>query len=467
MELKPREYQKKILNLVLENEQSGYNSIIELDCGAGKRFLQHQIVSEVFPDKKIIMIMQASTSLYETFRFFREVYNFRDVELIDSRKPSSYRKHILETSRVVITLPQTLYNSISKHPLILKQFDIIIINEIDQIVRRTGLGSSIKQPYIKLLPLFQHARIIGMSGTLRDDHYVLDSAQMKIKRELESLQEHIPHSQLISMDELVEDTDFQEYVNTTKLVLTGVRDDSISSLTMELEAHIEEIKNSIIEDLADSNLQNRAKEDIQLLLSGTLNVDEQKQKKFSQGFLVRKYLWALPGEDAKIHLFRYGLDPKWVNQTIRAMPAKFRAIEQIVETSKKTVILCSFLATCDFLEQMFRVKGVETVKITGKVNQHQRDDFLQQYRKTDRKMVAIISNVGERDLDLPEADSLIIFDVIRTTKTVYQKLKRIRGGTCRILYYAGTSEERKARQVANSILSRYPWSIKLEYIETL
>ncbi len=466
MDFKPRGYQTAILERVIEYDESDLNCIIELDCGAGKRFLQHQLVAKIFSNKKIIMIMQASTSLYETFRVFREVYKFKDVELIDSRKPSSYRKYIVETSRVVITLPQTLYNTVSKEPSLLEQVDVIIINEIDQIVRRTGLGSSIKQPYGKLLPMFRHSRIVGMSGTLRGDHYVLDSTQLKIKQELESLLEHVPNSKLISMDELM-DTDFHEYVNTTQLILTGVQDNSICSLTTELEAHIEETKQDILEDLKDSKLREKVKKDIQLLLSGTLNIDERKQRKFSQGFLIRKYLWALPGEDAKIHLFRYGLDPKWVNKTIREMPAKFRAVESIVEQSNKTVIICSFLATCDFLEQMFKTKKIECVKITGKVKQQLRDEYLQQFRVSKNKMVAIVSNVGERDLDLPEADSLVIFDVIRTTKTVYQKLKRIRGGVCRILYYDGTSEEKKAKQVANSIVSRYPWSIRIERFETL
>lgn len=466
MVFKPRGYQKEILKKVRDHSRNGFNSIIELDCGAGKRFLQHEIVKNVFPHQKIIMIMQASTSLYETFRFFRESYGFDEVNLIDSRKPSSYRQHILKTSRVVITLPQTLYNTVAKHPTLLQEFDVCVINEIDQIVRRTALGSAIKQPYGKLLPLLNEAIIIGMSGTLRDDHYVLDVNQLKIKQELESLQEHIPKSKLVSMEDL-EHTDFQKYVSTTNLILSGVVDEAIIALTMELESHIEELKNEILNDLEDSKLKERAKRDIQLLLSGTLNVDEAKQKKFSQGYLVRKYLWALPGEEAKIHLFRFGLDAVWVRKTIRQMPAKFRAVERIVEQSGKTVVLCSFLATCDFLEQMFKANGLKTVKITGKVNQTKRDQYLQEFRENKEKMIAIISNVGERDLDLPEAESLIIFDVIRTTKTVYQKLKRIRGGKCHILYYEGTSEEKKVKQVANKILERYPWSIRIESHENL
>jgi ERCC4-related helicase len=72
-----------------------------------------------------------------------------------------------------------------------------------------------------------------------------------------------------------------------------------------------------------------------------------------------------------------------------------------------------------------------------------------------------MSPVGERDIDLPEADKLIIFDSVRTIKTVYQQLKRIRGGKGVFLYYKDTYEERKINAVISNLLERYPWSTKM------
>ena len=72
-----------------------------------------------------------------------------------------------------------------------------------------------------------------------------------------------------------------------------------------------------------------------------------------------------------------------------------------------------------------------------------------------------MSPVGERDIDLPEAEKLIIFDSVRTIKTVYQQLKRIRGGHGIFLYYENTYEGRKVNSILREILERYPWSTKI------
>jgi ERCC4-related helicase len=69
--------------------------------------------------------------------------------------------------------------------------------------------------------------------------------------------------------------------------------------------------------------------------------------------------------------------------------------------------------------------------------------------------------VGERDLDLPDADLLIICDTVNTTKTIYQKMKRSRGGRVVFLVYSDTSEVPKLRRLFDNIMQRYPWSTKL------
>lgn len=95
--------------------------------------------------------------------------------------------------------------------------------------------------------------------------------------------------------------------------------------------------------------------------------------------------------------------------------------------------------------------GLQTIIITGQVPQNQRITQLEDFRKSNTQSVAILSNVGERDLDIPEADMLIIFDLVRTTKTVYQKLKRSRGGEVRLLFYENTNEKKKVVSVLHNI----------------
>ena len=72
-----------------------------------------------------------------------------------------------------------------------------------------------------------------------------------------------------------------------------------------------------------------------------------------------------------------------------------------------------------------------------------------------------MSPVGERDIDLPEAEKLVVFDCVRTVKTVYQRIKRIRGGHSIFLFYADTYEAKKVHSVISDLIERYPWSTKL------
>ena len=119
------------------------------------------------------------------------------------------------------------------------------------------------------------------------------------------------------------------------------------------------------------------------------------------------------------------------------------------------------------MEQLINARGIKTFVVTGEVSINNRASTLDNYRQTEEQAVAILSNVGERDLDIPEAELLIVFDLIRTIKTVYQKLKRSRGGECRILYYEGTKEEKKVKSVLNQIQKKYYWSTKIHPSESI
>ena len=76
--------------------------------------------------------------------------------------------------------------------------------------------------------------------------------------------------------------------------------------------------------------------------------------------------------------------------------------------------------------------------------------------------VLIMTSVGERDIDIPQADLLIVYDVVNTVKTMYQRMKRTRGGKVLCLCYQDTFEEKKVNRLLNEIAKRYPWSSIIE-----
>lgn len=465
--MKPREYQTEILNQTIQAVRIGKNPIIELDCGLGKRFLQLALIKNYFSDLRIILLLQASTSLYETYNYLIKHAPDENITIIDSRIPSILREKRLRENRVILCLPQTLENTLKNYPNAGDNIDLLLINEVDQILTRMSTNNSLKIPYPKLLQKFLHSTIIGMSGTLRDEHYVLNKEQIKVKKELESLTYVITNSTLIAMDSLV-GTDLQSHVSMSKVIPTAVDDTRISLISMELELYIQEVKEEILAILhqEDPQLYNLAKSDFSILF-GPLPIEPNLMKKFHSGYLTRKYLWAMSGRKSAIHLIRYGLDEKYVWDSISMIPGKFLAVMKLVKKYNKSVVLCSYLDTVNTLDELLRKQGLQTIIISGEVSQNKRAESLDIFRAGNEQMVAILSNVGERDLDIPEAELLVIFDLINTTKTVYQKLKRSRGGECRILYYSETKEVRKAKNVIEKISEKYPWSTEICPIETL
>ena len=126
----PRGYQSFILERVRALE--GSNLLLELDCGLGKRFITHQLVSEAYPDRRIIIVVHSSSSLAETVDYLRSEYEGLEDTLgeLSSRVRSGMRPYILQEKRVIVATPQVLAGMTEKKPELLEPFEIIIKHQL-------------------------------------------------------------------------------------------------------------------------------------------------------------------------------------------------------------------------------------------------------------------------------------------------------------------------------------------------
>lgn len=298
--------------------------------------------------------------------------------------------------------------------------------------------------------------IIGMSGTLRDSHYILDAEQIEIRKELDTLVQFIPNVEIIYMDYLA-GTDVAKYTKETIIEPVAVEDSSISQLSDIITEQLKEAYNDIKEELQNEMPSYLAKVNEfgpQALLQAP--VTESLRARAQSLTLLRKYLFSMvPGQLKKFLWKVPGVEPEMIPTT----PQKIIKVVEIAKNSQKTVILCSYIRTAKTIVSHLTKANIKTFLLTGQV--FDKNAVLKDFRNFDGKAAVIMSPVGERDIDLPEADKLIIFDCVRTTKTVYQQLKRIRGGVGVFLYYNKSYEARKIQQVISTLLERYPWSTKL------
>jgi ERCC4-related helicase len=460
----PRGYQTHILEEVGKRE--GTPLLLELDCGLGKRFVTHQLVTENYPNSKIIIVVHSSSSLAETVDYLKGEYGGLEDDLgeLSSRVPSGRRAYTLREKRVIVATPQVLAGMYKKDPTLLEPFEMVLINEVDTLVRRTGTRTAIVFPWPTLLMYLQGKWLIGMSGTLRDDHAVFNNEQMEIRKELDTLKEFFPGAELITMEDLY-GTDVEEYLEPTFLTISTVNDPKIRSISKVIDELVRNTRTDIMNELAEEDNLHLIDGDarrVHLMLE-RLPITEELKGQYSGLLMLRKYVYAMPSKrflrmfhgDYLKHYFNLNE----LRKTLPTISSKVTRVLKIALKYEKTVVLTSYLEMVSQTKDVLEKAGLKVLTITGKTRD--KGEVLKAYREDKDAKVLVMSPVGERDLDIPQAEVMVVCDSINTSKTMYQKFKRTRGGLVILLAYSGTSEVRKVNGLMTRILERYPWSTAL------
>lgn len=457
MPIESREYQDYIIDRVslLVSEESSI--ILELDCGMGKRVLMYRLLTEIFKEKKVVVFLQTHSSLEETIQYLNEEYGgMEGLSAIKSGYNANYRKHIISSNRVILSLPIVFSNTLQKFPELADDIEIVIINEIDQIVRRVSHRRVLCVPWNKLTKQIENAIFIGMSGTLRDDHLILDENQLHLRKELKTLVEFIPNSSTITIDEFF-DTDLEDYIKHTEVHIHPVTDEKTSEVIHMLTNHIKEVKEEIIESVKESSPKDLYQLEKNFYQSLPLiSVETELIEKLNRLLLLRKYVYSMPAKTYSNYLIRYGFDKNNL-KNIPIISGKELEVLEITKQYQKTTVLCSFLSTVNSLTQILKNNGITTFQVTGKTRN--KNEIIEEFKQSEEQSALILSPIGERDLDIPQTELIIVYDLVNSPKTVYQKMKRGRGGKVFLLFYNNTSEKQKVKNVVSEIAVRYPWSL--------
>ena len=463
-EYTPRGYQTEILDRVVQAR--GDNLLLELDCGMGKRFILHQLVVERLPELRFMVVANSTSSCQETADYLRDVYGGLDDEVgeLSSRTPYRLRKWIIKDKRVVVTTAGVLSNMIKKDPKIFSKFDVLLINEVDTIVRRTGGRRVVVQPWPNILQTSRDTWIIGMSGTLRDSHVEVTRSSFKVKRDIDTLVETLCIKDTIFMDSL-EAEDLDEHTAKTALAIVPVRDRDILEISLKLDDLIRNTREDIMLEGGQKAVRamGRANGRLHLVLD-QLDVSDALSGRYQALLMIRKMMYAMPPYRTRHFLKNNYLQRFFPSDLMSRLSRKSTKVREVVRFSKlhdKTVVLSSYLNMVDDIEEMLEGDGVTVFKLTGKVQD--KGAVLKAFRNhSGGRSALVLSPVGERDLDVPQAGIMIICDVINTEKTMYQRMKRIRGGNVVFLVYRDTTGERKVNRLIDQMVQKYPWSTKIE-----
>jgi ERCC4-related helicase len=454
--LESREYQDFIIQEIAKRIDSNQSVILELDCGMGKRVLVYRLLAEIFKEQKVVVFLQTHSSLEETSSYLEKEYGgIEGLAVIRSGSNSNHRKYIIENNRVILTLPIVFSNTLKKFPQLAEKIKIVIINEVDQIIKRISQRRVLCVPWNILIPQMSETRIIGMSGTLRDDHVILDEKQLNLRNELKTLIEFIPNSSVISIEDFL-DTDLEDYIKNTEVHIHPVTDERTAEIIQMLTSRIEEVKEEIIKEVAEISPNDlyQLKKNFYNVLP-MLSIDTELIEKLNRLLLLRKYVYSMPASTYYNYLIRYGFNKEDLKNLPINSGKELESLE-IAKQHQKTTILCSFLSTVSSLSELIEKEGFTIFQVTGRTKN--KNEIIQNFKDSDERATLILSPIGERDLDIPQTDMIIVFDLVNSPKTVYQKFKRSRGGKVVLLFYDDTPEKQKVKRVVSEIAIRYPWS---------
>jgi len=507
VEIERRKYQELIISEILKGKREGRNLIIELDAGMGKRIVSYLLTKTLPREERILIITPSQASLRDTYSTFQTLYkrsgmNVDEIGYISAGVPAQVKRKLLETKRVIIATPISLVNVLRKNPTLLRDFSIILINEVDKAVRRAAEVeeegeeiristakelSKVKRKVVKRVRLTYpwnelkkffppNACIIGMSGTLRDKHIVRDiSGEVVFMPELETLMDALfPKEKplnIITMDYLIQRTDADRYIirNITIIRKIPVEDERIEKIVNAISEEIERTGERIITKYGKMFTE----KNIEKLERGLPLIPDTDflKIKYLRLALVRRFVLASIPEHYRRFLKRKSiknlLEKKTGEKLDDLIPEKSSKVEKIleiarnwIELGKKVTILTSFIRVAEKLKRELEKLGLRVFLITGKTLY--KGKILSEFKSSKDPAVLVMTPVGERDIDLSDVELIIVHDVISTVKTMYQRFKRGRRCFVSVLYYKNTFEEKKVNKLLDRMKKYYPWSLKVE-----
>ena len=136
-----RGYQLWVIGTILQAMNEGKNIILELDAGMGKRVISY-ILCRILPKEKILIVTPSRASVSDMALFFKDKSGSDEwFGTIIGGMPRRFKTWIVRNRRVVISTPISLMHALEKEPQLCRDISVVIINEVDKVLRRVPRDS--------------------------------------------------------------------------------------------------------------------------------------------------------------------------------------------------------------------------------------------------------------------------------------------------------------------------------------
>jgi len=271
-------------------------------------------------------------------------------------------------------------------------------------------------------------------------------------------------------------TELHDYLPYNIIYPIGIEDAQIVSFDSDISDYIGKIHNKLQESflLQEVDIQELSSPDLDILINKILRIGREKTIKVKNCTLniteeiyslcsVRRYWDNIRQKlyEDSLGLFKssisknpksislIGESPELINQDLlSAKKAKF--VLQFIKSqsrNKQGIVFCRFKPLVESLYQLGRCQGVNCNYIHGDLSAGQISRRINDFRKENFDIL-FMTNIGERGMDFPNADYMIIYSVRNEFEKMDQQICRIRSNRKHkkeiyLLAYENTQDEKK------------------------
>lgn len=451
-----REYQKKIVESILNGNIKNNNTLVILPTGLGKTLIAIKTIEEKIKsdaDSKAIFLAPTKPLVKQHFEYFKEVIKDVNANYITGEISKEKREKIYDESKVIFSTPQTLLNDIEKG--IFKYKDKVSVVIFDEAHRAVGNYS-----YTKLANYFKdNSLIVGLTASP-------GSKREKIENLLNTL--FIKNIEIRT----AEDSDVSQYIKNLRIkFLETTLPQEHQEIKQELEKAIREnldklqkngfslsvlskrklseIRNQILE-----KIKSGAKYTLLIIYFKLMHLVHMLELIETQGAnALKSYIEKLEERKTKSGLTliksQFIKKIKEILLRVNIDHPKLNLLLELIKKleNKKIIVFVQYKDQIKIIEDLLIKNNISAKRFIGKKEGYTRkmqEQTISEFREN-KFRVLIASSIGEEGLDIPSVDVVIFYEPIPSEiRSIQRKGRagRFKEGEVYILYTKNTRDER-------------------------
>ncbi len=467
----PREYQEKIFETC-----SKKNCLVVLPTGLGKTLIALMLTIDrmkKFPGKKVLILAPTRPLVEQHLNSFKKSLPdlFGDIQLFTGEVKAEQRKKIWQTADIIFSTPQCIANDLKKKMYDLKEVCLLVEDEAHRCVKNYAY-TFVAKNYLKNS---ENPRIIGLTASPGSDPNKIKEICKNLsveEVELRTRESQDVKNYLQKLEFNKIEVDFPREFHEVRIMLTKLYEQYLDELRyngifygLQSKIGLIELQKKLMNQIS-RNFKSRGTYQAISSCAQAIKISHAIELLETQTLKsLFKYLKGLYDQAAKqqskgvINLVKkqeFTLSFSIINELIikqKEHPKLEKLIEIIKqEIPKKRIIFSQFRETASIIsESLNKIPGIKSKVFIGQakkqdsgLSQKEQKQIIEDFKENKINTLCATS-IGEEGLDIPEVDSVILYEPVSSAIRAIQRrgrTARLNKGELKILITKGTKDQR-------------------------